>query len=199
MRQKCMWDKNWRLCPSWKCSQQSVNNHLAKHNTTSLSNYWNYTLCASLFFKCKASPVCRSVVSTPLKTPTKPKQWKHITGFPKYMTVNLKTRLPSCIPQNMTHSTDTFSNNDVNTIIYRVVCVCVSVWVCFQASISAEKNWLSVLCSRLELVAFQICLSTCERDASLWRVQLQNHISTIFKKAAYNVSKQPTKWWLTWN
>lgn len=44
-------------------------------------------------------------------------QWKHVTGFPKYTTVNLKTRRLSSTPQNMTHSADTFLNNDVNTII----------------------------------------------------------------------------------
>lgn len=123
MHQKCKRDKNWRLCPTWKCSQQSVNNHLAKHNDSSLSNYWNYTLSASLVFECKVSSVCRSEVGTK-------KQWKHITGFPKYMTVNLKTRLLSRTPQNTTHSADTFLNNDVNVLIYRVVWVCLSLCVC---------------------------------------------------------------------
>lgn len=161
-KQRVEYKREMRLCPSWKCSQQSVNSHLAKHNVTSLSNCWNKTLSARLLFKCKASPLQRSVVSTPLTTPTahfRKTQWKHITGFPKYTSVKPKTRQLSCIAQNMTHSADTFFNNDVNTIAYRV-CTCVG--VCgFQASISAKMNWLSILRSRLELVVFQICLSTC--------------------------------------
>lgn len=38
-----MWDKNWGICPSWKCSQKSVN--LAKQNVTSLSSYRDISVC----------------------------------------------------------------------------------------------------------------------------------------------------------
>lgn len=51
------------------------------------------------------------------------------------MTVTLKTRRRSCTPQNVTHSTDTFFNDDVKALIYSRVGVCG-----FQASLSAESS-----------------------------------------------------------
>lgn len=92
------------------------------------------------------------------------------------MTVNLNTRLlPSCVPRNMTHSTNTFSNNDDNTIIYRVelmrthvcVCVCVSVWVCVVSKPLFQQRRIGSQC--------------CTADWSWWH----------FKSASAPVNRMP--------
>lgn len=59
----------------------------------------------------------------PLQQCASDKQCKHITGFPKYMTVNLTTRPLSCGSENMAHSAHTFFSNDIDTLICRVVFV----------------------------------------------------------------------------
>lgn len=84
----------------------------------------------SLNVRYRQSAGVKSVLHRKHQQRASKKQWKHITGFPKYMTVNLKTRLLSRTPQNTTHSADTFLNNDVNVLIYRVVWVCLSLCVC---------------------------------------------------------------------
>lgn len=113
------------------------------------------------------------------------KQWKHITGFPKYMTVNLKTRLLSCTPQNTPHSTDTFLNNDVNALIYRVVWVCLTLCVCVVSKPQFQQR-----------IGWQVCAADwswwCFKSASAPVNRMphsEEFSSTVFKKAVYKTTQ----------